>query len=386
MNGRWEAIMKRYLVDSIREDLREKLVFLGGPRQVGKTTLALGLIKGADESHPAYLSWDVPESQRLLLAGGLPGDQALIILDEIHKYKRWRNLVKGFYDRYKSTKQFLITGSARLDHYRRGGDSLQGRYHYYRLHPFSLHELNRKPQQSDLDALLQFGGFPEPFLRHNTRHWKRWQRERLSRVIQEDLISLEHVKEVSQLQLLAQMLPDRVGSVLSIVNLKQDLSVAFETADKWVGIFENLYYCFRIMPYGLPHLRAVKKERKLYLWDWSLCQDAAARFENLVASHLLKYCHFREDTEGDDMSLRFLRDSVGREIDFVVLKNGKPEFAVECKSGGRTLSKNIVYFSQRTSIPAFYQVHLQSDGEDSEWVDAKARIMPFRKFSEEMKL
>jgi predicted AAA+ superfamily ATPase len=378
--------VKRYLTEPIRQDLAEKMVFLGGPRQVGKTTLALSLIPGADESNPAYLSWDVPESQRLLLKGGLPAEQPLIILDEIHKYKRWRNLVKGFYDRYKSRKEFLITGSARLDHYRRGGDSLQGRYHYYRLHPFSLYELNKKPQQSDLETLLKFGGFPEPFLKHNTRHWKRWQRERQSRVIQEDLISLEHVREVSQLQLLAQMLPARVGSVLSIANLKQDLSVAFETADKWVGIFENLYYCFRIMPYGLPHLRAAKKERKLYLWDWSLCQDDAARFENLVASHLLKYCHFREDTEGDDMSLRFLRDSNGREIDFVVLKNGKPEFAVECKSGGRTLSKNIVYFSQRTPIRRFYQVHLQGDGEDSEWADSKARITPFLRFCEALQL
>jgi uncharacterized protein len=378
--------VKRYLTEPIRQDLAEKMVFLGGPRQVGKTTLALSLIPGADESNPAYLSWDVPESQRLLLKGGLPAEQPLIILDEIHKYKRWRNLVKGFYDRYKSRKEFLITGSARLDHYRRGGDSLQGRYHYYRLHPFSLYELNKKPQQSDLETLLKFGGFPEPFLKHNTRHWKRWQRERQSRVIQEDLISLEHVREVSQLQLLAQMLPARVGSVLSIANLKQDLSVAFETADKWVGIFENLYYCFRIMPYGLPHLRAAKKERKLYLWDWSLCQDDAARFENLVASHLLKYCHFREDTEGDDMSLRFLRDSNGREIDFVVLKNGKPEFAVECKSGGRTLSKNIVYFSQRTPIPRFYQVHLHGDGEDSEWADSKARITPFLRFCEALQL
>jgi predicted AAA+ superfamily ATPase len=165
--------MKRYLVEPIRLDLAEKMVFLGGPRQVGKTTLALGLIPGADESNPAYLSWDDPGSQRLLLKGGLPAEQPLIILDEIHKYKRWRNLVKGFYDRYKSRKEFLITGSARLDHYRRGGDSLQGRYHYYRLHPFSLYELNRKPQQSDLEALMQFGGFPEPFLKHNTRHWKR---------------------------------------------------------------------------------------------------------------------------------------------------------------------------------------------------------------------
>jgi predicted AAA+ superfamily ATPase len=378
--------MKRYLSDVIRGDLREKMVFLGGPRQVGKTTLALSLIKGADESHPAYLSWDVPESQRLLLAGGLPAEQPLVILDEIHKYKRWRNLVKGFYDRHKSRKQFLITGSARLDHYRRGGDSLQGRYHYYRLHPLSLHELDEKPKPADLDVLLRFGGFPEPFLKQNTRHWKRWQRERQSRVIQEDLLSLEHVRVVSQLQLLAQMLPDRVGSVLSIANLKQDLSVAFETADKWVGIFENLYYCFRIMPYGLPHLRAVKKERKLYLWDWSLCRDEAARFENLVASHLLKYCHFREDTEGDEMSLRFLRDSAGREIDFVVLKNGRPEFAVECKSGDRALGRNIAYFAQRTTIPRFYQVHLNAGGADSEWPDARARIMPFLRLCETLGL
>jgi predicted AAA+ superfamily ATPase len=136
----------------------------------------------------------------------------------------------------------------------------------------------------------------------------------------------------------------------------------------------------------LPHLRAVKKERKLYLWDWSLCQDEAARFENLVASHLLKYCHFQEDTEGDDMSLRFLRDSIGREIDFVVLRNGKPEFAVECKSGGRSLSKNISYFAQRTAIPRFYQVHRHSDGEDSERADAKARVLPFLRLCELLKL
>ena len=275
---------------------------------------------------------------------------------------------------------------ARLDHYRRGGDSLQGRYHYHRLHPLTLHELNSKPQQSDLDVLLQFGGFPEPFLKQSTRHWKRWQRERQSRVIQEDLITLERVREVSQLQLLAQLLPARVGSLLSIANLRQDLSVAFETADNWVTIFENLYYCYRIMPYGLPHLRAIKKDRKIYLWDWSVCESESARFENLVASHLLKYCHFREDTEGEDMSLRFLRDSEGREIDFVVLKNGKPEFAVECKSGSRGLSRNIRYFVARSPIPRFYQVHLEAQGADTEWPEAKARILPFTRFCELLKL
>ena len=223
-------------------------------------------------------------------------------------------------------------------------------------------------------------------MKQDTRHWRRWQRERTSRVIQEDLISLESVREVSQLQLLANILPERVGSILSIANLRQDLSVAFETADKWVGIFENLYYCFRIMPYGLTHLRAVKKERKLYLWDWSLCENEAARFENLVASHLLKYCHFTEDTLGDDMSLRFLRDAAGREIDFVVLRNGKPEFAVECKAGERSLSWNITYFAQRTAIPRFYQVHLNARGEDTEWADSKARIFPFVRLAQELKL
>jgi len=378
--------MERYSSRYLQQDLEEKMVFLGGPRQVGKTTLALSLLKRNKEASSAYLSWDVPEHQRLLLAGGLPADEPLLVLDEIHKYKRWRNLVKGFYDRYKGSKQFLITGSARLDHYRRGGDSLQGRYHYHRLHPFTLHEVNSKPTQSDLEAMLRFGGFPEPFLKQDTRHWKRWQRERQSRVIQEDLITLEHVREVSQLQLLAHLLPARVGSLLSISNLKQDLSVAFETADSWVTIFENLYYCYRIMPYGLPYLRAIKKERKLYLWDWSMCETDAARFENLVASHLLKYCHFREDTEGDDMSLRFLRDSQGREIDFVVLKNGKPEFAVECKSGPCGLSRNIRYFAERTPIPQFYQVHLEALGDDTEWPQAKARILPFTRLCELLKL
>ena len=376
--------MKRYLTTNIKADLAEKMVFLGGPRQVGKTTLSLSLIKDADESHPAYLNWDLREVRHMLLEGSLPAEQPLLIFDEIHKYKHWRNLVKGFYDKHKSQKRFLITGSARLDHYRRGGDSLQGRYHYHRLHPFSLYELNGKPTKSDVALLLRYGGFPEPFLKQHARHWKRWQRERQSRVIQEDLINLEHVKEVSQLHLLAGTLPDKVSSILSINNLKQDLSVAYETADRWITILENLYYCFRIPPYGLPHLRAMKKERKLYLWDWSLCGDESARFENMVASHLLKYCHFREDTKGDDMALRFVRDANGRELDFVVVENNKPLFAVECKTGERNLSRNITYFSRRTDIPCFYQVH--AGDRDYEQAESKARVLPFTRFCEMLKL
>ena len=167
--------------------------------------------------------------------------------------------------------------------------------------------MNQSPTASDIEHLLEFGGFPEPFLKSEKRHWKRWQRERQSRIIQEDLINLEYVREVSQLDLLAETLSGKVGSPLSINNLRQDLSVAFETVERWVCILENLYYCFRILPYGIPKLRVAKKEKKLYLWDWSLYSDPGARFENLVASHLLKFCHFMEDTEGENIELRFLR-------------------------------------------------------------------------------
>ncbi len=372
--------MDRYLRPAIEEDLSEKMVFVGGPRQVGKTTLALGLLEMGNESHPAYMNWDALASRKALVAGELPSEQPLVILDEIHKYKGWRNLVKGLYDTNKSSRQLLITGSARLDHYRRGGDSLQGRYHYHRLHPLSLRELGDTPSASDLNQLLRFGGFPEPFLKANTRHWKRWQRDRQSQVIREDLTDLEHVREVSQLALLADVLPDRVGSVLSVNNLRQDLSVAFETADRWIGILEDLYFCFRIKPHGLPKLRAAKKEKKLYMWDWSVCDSPAARFENLVASNLLKYCHAIEDQEGDRMDLRFIRDTTGREIDFVVVKNDKPVFAVECKSGETGLSRHIRYFSQRIGVPWYYQVHLGK--RDYEVAESKARVLPFAEFAQ----
>lgn len=375
--------MERYLKAAIAQDLQEKMVFLGGPRQVGKTTLALSLLgNGESEEHPAYMSWDDLVTRKSLLRGALPPNQRLIVLDEIHKYKGWRGLVKGFYDINKSSRRFLITGSARLDHYRRGGDSLQGRYHYHRLHPFSLYESNPKPALSDLQHLLQFGGFPEPFCKGSPRHWKRWQKERQSRVVQDDLVNLEHVKEVAQIDLLATILPERVGSLLSVNNLREDLSVAFETADRWITILENLYFCFRIQPYGLPRLRAARKEKKLYMWDWSLCDDAGARFENLVASNLLKYCHFIEDGEGDRMELRFVRDSMSRELDFVVLRNDQPEFAVECKTGERDISRNIVYFSERTNIRRFYQVH--QGRKDCEMPKFRARVLPMTALAREL--
>ncbi|NQU65337.1 MAG: DUF4143 domain-containing protein, partial [SAR324 cluster bacterium] len=255
---------------------------------------------------------------------------------------------------------------------------LQGRYHYHRLHPFSLFEINKNPTPSDVQHLLVFGGFPEPFFKGNQRFWKRWARERSSRVIQEDLIHLETVKELSQIDLLVNALPSKVGSPLSINNLKQDLAVSFETAERWTLILENLYHCFRILPFGPLNIRAAKKEKKVYMYDWSLCLTDGSRFENMVASHLLKYCHFIEDTEGDHMELKFLRDSEKREIDFVIIKNKLPLFGVECKTNEKSISKHITYFSKRTEIPYFYQVHLGKM--DFENAELKTRVLPFEKF------
>ena len=373
----------RYLEDTVKAALNKKMVFVGGPRQVGKTTFALGFLgKGADESHPAYLNWDHPSVPPVLRKAELPTREPLLLLDEIHKYSRWRNLLKGIYDTEKSRRQILVTGSARLDYYRKGGDSLAGRYRYFRLHPFSLRELNRRPSRGDLEVLLKFGGFPEPLFSQNEAEHRIWQRNRMSRVVQEDLRDLEHVREISLVEQLADLLPSRVGSPLSVKGLREDLQIDHKTAERWIQILENLYVCFRIFPYGAPRVRAVKKQGKLYLWDWSGVESAGARFENLVASQLLKYCHWIEDTEGYSMDLRYLRDTDRREVDFVVLKDRKPLFAVECKSGEKTISPAIRYFAERTPIPRFYQTHLGGRS----FSTGKATVLPFIQLARELDL
>ena len=378
-------VTRRYIAPSVTSDLGDRMVFVGGPRQVGKTTFALSLLpEGSDESSPAYLNWDYLADREAILTAQLPSRQRLIVFDEIHKYAGWRGLIKGLYDKHRSSISFLVTGSARLDYYRKGGDSLQGRYHYYRLHPFTLSESGRHPDAKSVAHLLRFGGFPEPFLRGEERFHRRWLREHSERVVHEDLRDLEHVREVSRLDLLLAHLPACVGSPLSVNRLRTLLQASHESVERWISAFERLYLCYRLAPFGSSRIRAVRKERKLYFWDWSRVDDAGARFENLVAGHLLKYCHLIEDTEGHAMELRFVRDTDGREIDFVVLRDGRPEFGVECKSGDRNAAPACRYFRERTDIPRFYQVHLgTADFGDA---DTGTRVLPFWTFCAEMAL
>ncbi len=371
----------RYLEPHIKDDLKTKMVFLGGPRQVGKTTLAQCLVKNYKDGHPAYLNWDSDEHKKMIRDRQWPKSEPLIVLDEIHKFKNWRNMVKGFYDTLKNTHSFLITGSARLDHFRKGGDSLLGRYHYYRLHPYSLPELKYK--EGCTEHLLKFGGFPEPYTMADERNLRRWHIQRLNRLIRTDLRDWEDVKDLDKIYALAEELPNRVGSPLSINSLANDIEANFKTIKRWLGILSSLYYSYQIAPYGSAKIRAVKKEQKLFLWDWSQIENPGIRFENMVGSHLLKYCHFLEDVQGYKMELRFLRDTDKREIDFVVLKDKKPLFAVECKHGEKSVSPHLFYFKERTNIPHFYQIHL---GKTHRQIDDKISIMPFEIFCKEVGL
>lgn len=369
------TILKRYLAPYMTRDLEKKMVFLGGPRQVGKTTLAQSFLENFKDGDPGYYNWDSAEHRALIRKMAWPKRQRLIIFDEIHKMRGWRNLVKGFFDTLKRSHQFLITGSARLDHFRKGGDSLLGRYYYYRLHPLSLAELG--PSSSNLDQLFRFGGFPEPFQSKDETELKRWHLSRLSKLVRTDLRELENLIHVDKIELLAEELPHRVGSPLSRRNLALDLEVDPKTIKRWLEALDSLYFCFQLSPYGTSKIRAVKKEQKLYLWDWSQISDPGARFENLVACQLLKFCHFHEDVNGEKLELRYIRDVDKREIDFVVLKNKKPLFAVEAKLRFQALSPAMHYFSERLPIPKLYQVHL---GEGERQISEKITICSFLDF------
>ena len=274
-------VRKRYLTPFIKEDLKQKMVLLYGPRQVGKTTLSLSFLKKGKESHPAYFNWDYRSDRKKILSEEFPPHEKTLIFDEIHKYSRWRNFLKGLYDKKKHERKFLITGSGNLKHYNRGGDSLQGRYYSYRLHPFSLRELNLRPTKEDLNTLLNLNGFPEPLFSSSKKTLSRWRNERISQLIKEDIRDLERVRELDLMEILVDSLPQKVGSPLSIKSLKEDLEIAHETVERWICILENLFVCFRILPFGANKIRAVKKERKLYLYDWSLIDNPGLRFENL---------------------------------------------------------------------------------------------------------
>lgn len=356
------ATLTRTIQPVIEADLARKMVFVGGPRQVGKTRLGQAIIP--DEN--AYLNYDIAAHREAILRNQLPDTEAWFF-DEIHKYRGWRNFLKGLFDA-RTGKRILVTGSARLDYYRYGGDSLQGRYFHLRLHPLSFAEIGGS-SRADIEALLRLSGFPEPFLGGDETLARRWSLAYRERLVRDEVAELESISDLGKLELLMLALSDRVGSPLAVNTLREDLQVSHDTVARWLDVLERIYAIYRVAPFGAPKLRAVKKAQKHYHYDWTAVAQDAARFENMIASHLLKWVQYQVDTQGRPLELRYFRDIDGREVDFVLTQAKQPIGFVEVKWDDAEISPALRYLSQRfPGVPA-WQVsaagskdYLSSDG------------------------
>lgn len=347
--------MKRQIEPYIVKDLSKKMVFLGGPRQAGKTTLAQAILKGfpyKKSKKGLYLNWDFDEDRLCILDKKWDEDHLLIVFDELHKYRFWKNWIKGVYDKTHKMHKFLITGSARLDMYKKGGDSLLGRYHYWRLHPLTLDELPPKMSLKEgFKRLMTLGGFPEPFLGGSEKEARRWRRERFDRILKDDIRDLELIKKIQDLSLFTDILRRKTGQLIVLSNIAKKIQISPQTSQLWLSALSRMYVCFCVYPYTRHLARAVKKPPKVYFFDNGdvICEDnEGPRFENLVASHLIKKIHFLEDAYGFNMDLRYIRDKESREVDFIILKEGRVWALVEAKlSKSDQISKSLLYYCEK---------------------------------------
>lgn len=365
-----------------------QMLFLMGPRQVGKTTLCLHL-KEMETGDFFYLNWDNIDDREILLAGPkaiaahlhLNKARAIpptVVFDEIHKYPHWKLLLKGFFDTYSHSGEvrIIVTGSARLDIFKFGGDSLMGRYFRCRVHPFSVAELIRDEpyaleisppshlSQKKFQDLYAYGGFPEPFTHADPHFYEQWKQLRLQQLFYEEVRDLTRVQEVRQIELLALHLQRQVGSLINYTNLGLKIRVSYETVRRWIETLHRLYYSFQIAPWSKNVTRSLLKEPKIYLWDWSLVEDEGARCENFIASQLLKACHYWIDSGLGQYDLYFLRDKEKREVDFLVAKNNKPWFLVEAKLSQGPISSSLALFQKQTGAKHAFHVVLNAKYEE----------------------
>lgn len=338
------------------------MVFISGPRQSGKTTLAKDIIKKADA---LYLNWDDIDERKKILKREWTDEDKIIVLDEIHKYGRWKNFLKGTYDVQKDYHSFLITGSARLDIYKKGQDSMLGRFFSWRLHPLCLSELKhhfRIKETNTIELLLVLGGFPEPFFSNDLQYSKRWRNEKINLLFRQDIRELENIKDMTLLEMLYFQLAERVGGEIVLANIARDIEIAPKTAKAWLQVLEKTYALFIVKPFSKNLTKAIVKAPKVYFYDNGEVQgDIGAKFENLVASHLFKKIQFLEDSTGDRFELNFIRDQNGHEIDFVIIKNRKPILLIEAKVSDRAVSPHLYYFMKKLKINSAIQLVLKAD-------------------------
>ena len=374
--------MDRYLKDPLAEEIDKKILLLTGPRQCGKTTLSKMLTTDFQ-----CINHDLAEHRLLLAEKSWDREKALIIFDELHKMHEWKSWLKGIYDVEGIPPGLMVTGSARLDAFRKVGDSLAGRHFQFRLHPIDLKEALA---YSDLEAadiftrLMAVGGFPEPFLNSTSRYYNRWKRSHIDLILKEDLLTLSAVRDIQSIETLIELLRSRVGSPVSSNSLARDLQKSPNTIQSWLKLLEDLYVIFRITPYHKNIARSILKEPKFYFYDNGMVLgDDGIKLENLVACALLKEAHRCQDVEGENCRLHYVRNKDGQEIDFLVTRANKPERLIEVKWADSSLSPHFKKFFPRAQLK---RVQVVGELKQSKSYPSAERIEPAIKFLSELSL
>lgn len=362
--------MKRIYEDSIYNNLKKfnQMAFLVGPRQVGKTTIAKHIQSRYKES--IYLNFDSLEDRKLIMSGQnfiekilpttvLRSEKPLVIFDEIHKHSDWKNYVKGFFDLYKDFFSIIVTGSARLDVYQSGGDSLMGRYFQYHIHPLTVAELSnarlpgeefgepRDISENDFSNLYKYGGFPDLYLNHSDQFSNLWQETRFKQLFRDDIRSLVNLQEIYSLEMLAVLIKEQAGQLLNYSSLAKKVGVTSQTISRWIRILDRFYYCFTLRPWHKNVSRSLVKEPKVYLWDWSVIQDEGAKIENFLALHLLKFVDFFNEQGFGQYALFYLRNLEKQEVDFLITKDQQPYLMIESKASNENISKSLLEFAKQ---------------------------------------
>ena len=374
--------MERYLEKLISKDLKEKIVLLAGPRQVGKTTLS----KQLTSSH-VYLNYDAASDRRIIHAQEWSREAELVIFDELHKMKKWKSWIKGIYDTEGISPSLLVTGSAKLDIYRKGGESLAGRFFYYRLHPLTVKEICTtlgEDSETALDKLLKLGGFPEPYLKNSETFAKRFRRIHTDTIIREDLLDLENVRDIKSMEILIDLIRTRVGSTTSYTALANDLQVSIHTVKHWLQVLENLYIIFPVSPYHKNIARSLLKESKYYLYDTGAVEgDLGAKLENTVACALIRELHLIQDSTGSRVALHYLRDKEKHEVDFLPVIDNVPVCMVEVRVSDDHFSPSLFRFHSKLEKAKPFQVVYGLKRKKSK---DSARMLPAHEFLRDLKL
>ena len=359
----------------------KSMVFIVGPRQVGKTHLAKNISENF--TNRLYFNWDDLKDQKKLLENPYffeeierkDSSKPLIIFDEIHKYKNWKNYLKGVFDKFSNEYNFIISGSGRLDTYQKGGDSLVGRYLIFHLFPFTISEFFSSKKEiknffknpfeininnksfSTLDRLSKLSGFPEPFLSEKKPSYRRWKKIYSKQLIREDIRNLTTIKEINLIETLFFLLPSKVSSPISITSLSKSLKTSYNTIKNWLDILEKFFLIFSIPPWTKKIKRAILKERKIYLFDFAEIEQEGAKFENMVALELKKAITNWTDRGLGYFSLHFLKNKDGEEVDFLIAESNKPKLLIEAKKSDDKPSVALKKFQTALNIPAIQLIN-----------------------------